>query len=200
MMKQVKALSKKELNEISEVIGEAFVTNELFHEFGPVDQRKEIVLRYMKPFVKCVYKSGQLYCSDDGDAFIGMAYSDEQPILPKLELLFVLLCRVPFGKLKKLLRYANQIGGGNREYTQHTYLEILMVCVKKDCQGKGLATQLVNYAKEMAAKRNVPVLFDTDMKAYTSMYQHLGCELYHTKTADNGVTRYNLVWKPDSLQ
>ena len=44
--------------------------------------------------------------------------------------------------------------------------------------------------------RNVPLLFDTDMKDYSDMYQHFGCELYHKKTATNNVTRYNLVWEP----
>lgn len=72
-----------------------------------------------------------------------------------------------------------------------------MVCVSKQVQGKGKARELVDFAKEMAKSRNVPLLFDTDMKDYSDMYQHFGCELYHKKTASNNVTRYNLVWKPE---
>ncbi len=34
----------------------------------------------------------------------------------------------------------------------------------------------------------------TDMKDYAEMYQHLGCELYNSVTADNGVTRYSLCY------
>lgn len=35
--------SKSELAEIKKMIGEAFVTNELFHEFGDINDRKERV-------------------------------------------------------------------------------------------------------------------------------------------------------------
>ena len=41
----------------------------------------------------------------------------------------------------------------------------------------------------------IPLLFDTDMKAYAEMYRHFGCELYNTVTADNGVTRYSLCYR-----
>ena len=35
-------------------------------------------------------------------------------------------------------------------------------------------------------------------KDYADMYQHFGCELYNTVTADNGVTRYSLCYNNDS--
>ncbi len=54
--------------------------------------------------------------------------------------------------------------------------------------------ELVEFAKQKPVNRNVPLLFDTDMKDYAEMYQHLGCELYNTTTASNGVIRFNLVW------
>jgi hypothetical protein len=33
------------------------------------------------------------------------------------------------------------------------------------------------------------------MKDYADLYEHLGCTLYNTVTADNGVTRYSLVYE-----
>ena len=54
-MKLVENISKQKLKEISNLIGEAFVTNELFHEFGPVEERKNLVMKYMDIYVKCVY-------------------------------------------------------------------------------------------------------------------------------------------------
>lgn len=71
-----------------------------------------------------------------------------------------------------------------------------MVAVDKNAQGKGYATKLVSFAKQMAKRQNVLLPADTDMKNYAEMYKHLGFELYNTKTASNGVTRHNLVWKP----
>lgn len=45
---------------------------------------------------------------------------------------------------------------------------------------------------DIKERRNLVLKY---MEAYAKMYQHLGCKLYNTKTALNGVTRYNLVWK-----
>ena len=75
------------------------------------------------------------------------------------------------------------------------HIDALMVCVDKNCQGQGIASELIRYAQNMADETGVPLLFDTDMKPYAEMYQHFGCELYNTVTADNGVTRYCLCYK-----
>ena len=193
-MKLVENISKQKLKEISNLIGEAFVTNELFHEFGPVEERKNLVMKYMDIYVKCVYESKALYSTDDEKAYIGLAYSDCKPIIPQLKMLVKLIFTIPYKINKKFLKHISQISEGNKKYTKLTYLEILMVCVKKQCQGQGRARELVEFAKRKALERDVPLLFDTDMKEYASIYQHFGCKLYNTITADNGVTRYNLVW------
>ena len=43
----LKNASKSELAEIKETVGKAFVTNELFHEFGDINDRKELVMKYI---------------------------------------------------------------------------------------------------------------------------------------------------------
>ena len=55
--------------------------------------------------------------------------------------------------------------------------------------------KIIECAKEKADEARIPLLFDTDMKAYAEMYQHFGCELYNTVSADNGVIRYSLCYK-----
>ena len=56
------------------------------------------------------------------------------------------------------------------------------------------------FAKRQADALDIPLLFDTDMPAYAEMYQHLGCALYNTVTADNGVTRYSLCYRKNPEQ
>ena len=56
-MKLVANLSSDELKRIKILIGEAFVNNELFHEFGDIEERKNIVMRYMDYYVDFVYRS-----------------------------------------------------------------------------------------------------------------------------------------------
>ena len=54
-------MKKEELTRIEKVIGESFVTNELFHNWGTIEERRSAVLAYMKIYVDCVYRAGELY-------------------------------------------------------------------------------------------------------------------------------------------
>lgn len=194
-MERVDNVSKKELQEIKAIIGEAFITNELFHEFGDIELRRDTVLAYMDAYVHCVYESGLLYRTEDKNGYIGLAFTGEERFFSKIKMLGKMLMRIPFGKLKRLLYYVRQVSNGNEQYRKQSHIDILLVCVDKNYQGKGIARKLVEYAKEVAREKSVPLLFDTDMEDYAKMYQYMGCTLYNTITADNGVTRYNLVWE-----
>ncbi|WP_296562424.1 hypothetical protein [Ruminococcus sp.] len=44
-MKHAEDLTEKELERIRFVTGDAFVTNELFHEFGSIEERRPLVLK-----------------------------------------------------------------------------------------------------------------------------------------------------------
>lgn len=196
-IKLMEEISPKELAEIKRMIGEAFVTNELFHEFGNIDSRRELVMKYMDIYTDYVYESKALYVTEDHKGVIGLMYSKEAPVIPQMKMLFRLLRAIPFNVLKKYLSHIKQIADTNRQYASKPHVDTLFVCVDDKCQGKGYARHLVEFAMEYAKAKNVPLLFDTDMKKYAQIYQHYGCELYHQTTASNGVTRYNLVWKQE---
>ena len=84
------------------------------------------------------------------------------------------------------------------EYVKNRHFDVLMVCVDKEKQGQGIGRQLVEFAKNKADEAGIPLLFETDMKQYAEIYEHLGCKLCNTITASNGVTRYSLIYKGES--
>lgn len=192
----VEKISKTELDEVKRMIGEAFVTNELFHEFGDIDSRRALVLKYMDIFTDYVYESKALYVTEDRKGAIGYLHSKKAPVIPQLKMLFRLLKAIPFKVLKKYMSHIKQIEGSNKLYASKPHIDTLFVCVDEKCRGKGYARYLVESAMEYAKEEKVPLLFDTDMEQYAQIYRHYGCELYNQTTASNGVTRYNLVWKP----
>lgn len=194
-MEKVQNISDTELKEIKNLIGKAFITNELFHEFGNIKEREQLVMAYMDSYVEYVYKSGLLYRTKDKKGYIGLAFTGEESFLLKIKMLFKMFRSIPFKTLKRFMKHIKQIAQGNAEFQNTPHIDVLMVCVNKKNQGEGIAGRLVEFAKNMASEKDVPLLFDTDMKNYSDMYQHLGCVLYNTITADNGVTRYNLVWE-----
>lgn len=187
--------SKEELLEIKKMVGEAFVTNELFHEFGDLDNRREIVYKYMDIYTDYVYESKAMYITEDHKGVVGFIYSKKAPIFPQLKMLFRMVRAIPLKTLKKFMSHVKQIENSNKLYSKKAHIDILFVCVDKDYQGKGYAKQLIEAAKKYASKENLPLLFDTDMERYARIYEHYGCKLYNQITASNGVTRYNLVWE-----
>lgn len=194
MISKVQDLSDEKLAAVKKMIGEAFVTNELFHNWGTIDERREDVMKYMAIYVDYVYRSGALYSNEGLTAFIGLEDPSAAPVGPRLKMILKLMTSIKFSKIKSLLKFVKQIEGSNARYAKKPHIDALMVCVDKEHQGEGLATELINFAKATADSKCVPLLFDTDMKDYSDMYQHFGCELYNTVTADNGVTRYSLVY------
>ncbi|MBO4637157.1 MAG: GNAT family N-acetyltransferase [Clostridiales bacterium] len=195
MIRKAENLSEEQLKRIRKIIGEAFVSNELFHNWGSIEERREDVLRYMAFYVDFVYEAGELYVNDDLTGFIGLEDSQDHPKMPQIKMLLKMMTRLRFSRVKSMIRFAKQIGKSNEKYAKQPHIDALMVCVDKDHQGKGIARELVGFAKDMADKKGVPLLFDTDMESYARMYEHFGCELYNTVTADNGVTRYSLCYK-----
>lgn len=196
MITKVESISDGQLQRINNLIGEAFVTNELFHNWGPVPERHDDVLKYMEIYVDYTYRAGELYANEDLTGFIGLEDTVSAPVFPRLKMILRLFRAFEWKKVQSLLGFVRQISGSNALYARQRHLDILMVCVDPKQQGKGIATELVQFAKDQATEKQIPLLIDTDMREYADMYQHLGCTLYNTVTADNGVTRYSLVWQP----
>ena len=198
MICKVENLTPAHLERIKRSVGEAFVSNELFHNWGSEAERREDVLKYMSVYVDYVYRAGELYANEELTALIGLEDSARVPVLLRIKMILKLMTGLPFQRVRSILQFANQVSVSNARYAKQRHLDALMVCVDRAHQGKGLASELVRFAQAQADRLGVPLLFDTDVKGCAELYQHLGCSLYNTVTADNGVTRYSLCYQKES--
>ena len=194
MITKLKNITPKQLNNISNIIGEAFVSNEMFRNWGAIEERHDDVITYMSIYVDYVYHAGELYSNEDMTGFIGLEDTARKPILLRLKMLFRMIRRLRFSRIRSLISFVKQIDKADNLFVNKRHIDTLMVCVKKDHQGQGIATELVDFAKRKAKINKIPLLFHTDMPSYAEMYKHLGCRLYNEVTADNGVTRYCLCY------
>lgn len=194
MITKLKNITPKQLNNISNIIGEAFVSNEMFRNWGSIEERHDDVITYMSIYVDYVYHAGELYANEDMTGFIGLEDTARKPILLRFKMLFRMIIRLPFSRIRSLISFVKQIDKADNLFVNKRHIDTLMVCVKKDHQGQGIATELVEFAKRKAKINKIPLLFHTDMPSYAEMYKHLGCRLYNEVTADNGVTRYCLCY------
>lgn len=194
MITKLQNITPQQLNNISNIIGEAFVSNEMFHNWGSIEERHDDVITYMSIYVDYVYHAGELYSNEDMTGFIGLEDTARKPIFLRIKMLVRMLRRLPFSRIRSLMSFVNQIDKADNLFINKRHIDTLMVCVDKNHQGKGIASELVNYAKRKAKINGIPLLFHTDMASYAKMYKHLGCRLYNKVTADNGVTRYCLCY------
>ena len=125
-------VSKSELAEIKKMIGEAFITNELFHEFGDINDRKELVMKYMDVYTDYVYESKALYGTENHKGIVGFVHSKKAPLYPQLKILIRLLKVIPYKTLKKYMSHVKQIADSNKQYATKPHIDILFVCVDKE--------------------------------------------------------------------
>ncbi len=99
-------------------------------------------------YVDFVYQAGELYANEDMTGFIGLEDSGRKPVWPQIKMLFRMLVKIKRSKVKSLLAFVNQISGSNEQYAKQRHFDALMVCFDKDQQGKGIASELVGFAKK----------------------------------------------------
>ena len=142
MITRVEKITDGQLQQISRLIGEAFVTNDLFLNWGSVSQRHDDVLKYMEIYVDYTYRTGELYANEDLSGFIGLEDTGSLPVFPRLKMIARLFRAFGWKKVQSLLGFVRQISRSNALYARQRHLDVLMVCVDPKHQGKGIATEL----------------------------------------------------------
>lgn len=121
-------VSKSELAEIKKMIGEAFITNELFHEFGDINDRKELVMKYMDIYTDYVYESKALYGTENHKGIVGFIHSKKASVYPQLKMLIRLLKVIPFKTLKSICHILSKLQALISSMLQNPIL-IFCLCV-----------------------------------------------------------------------
>lgn len=90
-----------------------------------------------------------------------------------------------------------QAGGASLEKTyrdsKKQFVQIELLAVKKEYQGKGFMRPLVETAFEVARQGNLPVIVSTDAKLKKDKYEHIGMRHVNTRTLGEKSYMYDLV-------
>lgn len=185
------------LAEIKRIAGESFVGDDLFLEIGSLESRRPAVMDYMSHYVDYALAYKMLYANEEGNGFVALKRSWKSKAFADARLLRRLDRCMPEEPYRRMQEFTREIATPEHPYGGARHVSMLMLCVDAGARGHGLGRALVEFSQEFARKEGVPLLIDTDMPGNCALYQHLGCTLYRTKTARNGVTRHNLVWLPE---
>ena len=185
------------LAEIKRVAGVSFVGDDLFLELGAPDERRDAVMAYMAHYVDYTLAYKMLYENEEGNGFVALKRSWKSKVIADSRLMKRLDRCMPEEPYLRMQEFTREIATPDYPYAINRHVSMLMLCVDPAERGRGLGRELVEFSQEYARSEGVPLIIDTDMPGNCALYQHLGCKLYRTKTAKNGVTRHNLVWLPE---
>lgn len=90
-----------------------------------------------------------------------------------------------------------QAGGASLEKSyresKKQFVQIELLAIRKECQGKGFMRPLVETAFEVAKQGNLPVIVSTDARLKKDKYEHIGMKLVNTRTLGERSFMYDLV-------
>ncbi|MCR4850395.1 MAG: GNAT family N-acetyltransferase [Lachnospiraceae bacterium] len=90
-----------------------------------------------------------------------------------------------------------QAGGASLEKTyrdsKKSFVQIELLAVKKEYQGKGFMRPLVETAFEVAKQSSLPVIVSTDARLKKDKYEHIGMKHVNTRTLGEKSFMYDLV-------
>ncbi|MGI6216919.1 MAG: GNAT family N-acetyltransferase [Coriobacteriales bacterium] len=192
----VRKVRDQTMEQIKRIGGESFADDLLFEGFGTGEERRALVMEYMRHYVDYCYKSKILYANADYTGFVALQRSGKEKLLPTSRFEKALKRYIPPDKLQAFSSYSSEVANSFDSEKLNDHIEVLMLCVDEKLRGRGLGGELMDFSKEQSRRAGVPLIIDTDMPGNRDMYIHMGCTLYRTKKASNGISRYNLIWRP----
>ena len=101
------------------------------------------------------------------------------------------------GMIGRLLTYESYAMGLKKEFTAHYDWYLFNLSVKKDAQGRGLATKLMGPMLRFCDDEKMVAYLETNKAANVGLYQHYGFDLMREELVPNSpVTHYAMVRHP----
>jgi ribosomal protein S18 acetylase RimI-like enzyme len=101
------------------------------------------------------------------------------------------------GLIGRLLRYENYAMGLKKEYTDHYDWYLFNLSIKKDAQGKGIASKLLRPMLQFCDEEKMVAYLETNKESNVGLYEHYGFNLMREELIPKTpVTHYSMVRYP----
>ena len=106
-----------------------------------------------------------------------------------------------FGLIGRLLTYENYAMNLKKAYTDHYDWYLFNLSIRKDAQGKGLASKLMRPMLQFCDDERMVAYLETNKETNVSLYQHYGFDLMKEEVIPKTpVTHYAMVRHPKGLE
>ena len=199
MLNKVK-LTEAEMREFAEVFAYYDYGNE---EIGMVPYYpgypdRTSLINYLVAMIKTADEYGGVYGTSDKKEGIIILTDTTHPYpgVAMIKMMWRMARALGFKNFSDIIKKF-QAGGASLEKTyrdsKKQFVQIELLAVKTEYQGKGFMRPLVETAFEVARSGNLPVIVSTDAKLKKDKYEHIGMQLVNTRTLGEKSFMYDLV-------
>ena len=194
-------VQKKDIDRLSEVAADAYRDYPLHNWFtkGKYDAKASELL--MKVTLKTMTEDAVIYAdSEEMNGFavwlpIGFTGSKTLPFLVNGGLELILYSGL--GIIGRLLTYENYAMNLKKEYTDNYDWYLYNLSIKKDAQGKGIASKLLRPMLQFCDDEKMVAYLETNKESNVGLYKHYGFDLKREEPIPKtDVTHYSMVRMP----
>ena len=110
---------------------------------------------------------------------------------------FKLVLHSGFGMIGKLLEYDNYAMGLKKEFTDNYDWYLFNLSIKKDAQGKGIASKLMRPMLQFCDDESMVAYLETNKEVNVGLYRHYGFDLMKEEQIPNSsVMHYAMLRQP----
>ena len=199
MLKKVK-LTDAEMREFAEVFA--------YYDYGddeigmvpyyPGYPDRTSLVNYLVAMIKTASEYNGVYATSDNKEGIIILTDTTHPYpgIAMIKMMWRMMRALGFKNFSDIIKKF-QAGGASLEKTyrdsKKQFVQIELLAVKKEYQGKGFMRPLVETAFEVAKEGNLPVIVSTDAMLKKDKYEHIGMKHVNTRTLGENSFMYDLV-------
>ncbi len=198
-------VEKKDLDRLAQVAADAYRDYPLHNWFtgGKYDEKASKLL--MQISLKTMSSDGVIYAdSEEMNGFaawlpFGFTGNKTLPFLKNGGLRLFL--HTGFGLVGRLLTYENYAMNLKKEFTDHYDWYLFNLSIKKDAQGKGIASKLMRPMLQFCDEERMVAYLETNKEENVGLYRHYGFDLMKQEQIPKStVTHYAMVRKPNGME
>lgn len=184
-------LSDADLSRIGSQIGDAFLAEPGVFSALPED----IAHRLFTLIARTGYETGHLYTTGENqEGFCIYWTKDQRPGLWVQLRMGLKMARIlPLKLGLRMKNSQNNWTPTEKRYAKHEdFVEVFLLAVRTEYQGKGFFREMLRDPFELAKQRNTICVLDTDTKCKAEKYSHVGMHVVASSPQRSGITMYAL--------
>ena len=196
-------VEKKDLDRLAETAADAYQDYPLHNWFTKGKYDKVASQLLMEISLKTMTEDAVIYAdSEELNGFavwlpLGFTGSKTLPFLACGGLKLIL--HSGLGMIVRLLTYENYAMNLKKEFTDHYDWYLFNLSIKKDAQGKGLASKLMRPMLQFCDEEKMVAYLETNKETNVGLYRHYGFSLMkEEKIPKTPVTHYAMVRHPQN--